>query len=172
MFDMRTSQSQNLKIGAHPSRRGMGERKMVSHTEVSLTAVPEPHSDRRTNLFVLRITREHIHESWLQMDDSLYPCKCLSPPRFIVCCWKQFHPHISKLGLSVPLESLTLCRLRALRQSCTEWWLSGHRGAPPAAGPPWWVDSHVSEAERGRRCLDRAVKQDFTKLNRFLILLF
>lgn len=59
-------------------------------------------------------------------------------------CCSDFFILVS-LGLSVPAESFSFVPLGALRQSCTEWWLSERIAAQPAAGPPWWVSSRVSE---------------------------
>lgn len=46
-----------------------------------------------------------------------------------------------------------------LRWSCTEWWLSERTAARPAAGPPWSVNSRVSDGEDMRNESDSAKKE-------------
>ena len=74
--------------------------------------------------------------------------------------FRFLHPRVS--GSLCTGGKFSFVPLWALRQSCTEWWLSERITSQPAAGPPWLVNSRVSEETEIKEWLRQRAKRRST----------
>lgn len=149
MFDKRTSQQENLEKG-RGGWGGVG----VAHNGI--------------NTLNLRNRKAHSWGTATKQQKSV-SLKVPLSSHFSVCCWDFFI--LVSLGLSVPAESFSFVLLWALRQSCTEWWLSVRIAAQPAAGPPWLVNSRVSKGRENQKRFTQCDNRQL-RVNQWIVRVF